>query len=277
MPDLPYFDLLIDDRPSRGELSQLWEDQVHWGYWETPSSADGTLADYIAAMELMNGVLLEAGKVADGQTLLDVGCGFGGTIRQINAAHGGMDLTGLNIDPRQLAAAAAVSTPAAGNTIAWLEGDACRLPFEDNSFDRILAVECIFHFPSREKFLVEAARVLKPGGYLAVSDFVPIVMSFGKTPIWMAIRSRISKSYGTLGSVPLRSYKNMGARAGLRLETSRNIRKQTLPTYPFLLKFFRAHESADIRKTMIVGTRWMNWLSKLGLLQYQVYTFRKPE
>lgn len=58
MPDLPYFDLLIDDRPSRGELSQLWEDQVHWGYWETPSSADGTLADYIAAMERMNGVLL---------------------------------------------------------------------------------------------------------------------------------------------------------------------------------------------------------------------------
>ncbi|KKC00722.1 class I SAM-dependent methyltransferase [Mycolicibacter arupensis] len=277
MPELPYFDLLIDDRPARGELSQLWEDQVHWGYWETPNSADGTLADYVAAMELMNGVLLGAGRVADGQTLLDVGSGFGGTIRQINATHSDMALTGLNIDPRQLSAAAAVSTPAAGNTIAWFEGDACRLPFEDNSFDRILAVECIFHFPSREKFLVEAARVLKPGGYLAVSDFVPIAMFFGKTPIWMAIRSRIAKSYGTLGSVPLRSYKSMGTRAGLRLESSRNIRKQTFPTYPFLLKFFRAHESADIRKTMLVGTRWMNRLSRLGLLQYQVYTFRNPE
>ena len=139
-------------------------------------------------MEQMNGVLLEAGKVADGQHLLDVGCGFGGTIQQINAGHSGMHLTGLNIDPRQLAAAEAQTKAANGNHIAWVEADACQLPFEDNSFDRVLAVECIFHFPSRERFLAEAARVLKPGGYLAVSDFVPTVAVFGKTPIWMAIR-----------------------------------------------------------------------------------------
>ncbi|MEB3030724.1 class I SAM-dependent methyltransferase [[Mycobacterium] nativiensis] len=276
MPDLPYFDLLMADRPNCGEFGQLWEDQVHWGYWEDPTVADGTLADYVAAMEQMNGVLFEAGKVGDGQTLLDVGCGFGGTIRQINARHSDMDLTGLNIDPRQLAIAEAESRPADGNAISWVEADACQLPFEDNSFDRVLAVECIFHFPSRERFLAEAARVLKPGGYLAVSDFVPAMMFFGKTPIWMAIRSRVAKSYGTLGKVPLRSYRAMGSRAGLQLETNRNIRKHTLPTYPFLLEFFRAQESANTRKTMIVGTRWMTWLSKLGLLQYRVYTFHKP-
>lgn len=264
------------DRPNRGEFGQLWEDQVHWGYWENPEVADGTLADYIAAMERMNCVLFEAGKVADGQTLLDVGCGFGGTIRQIDARHSDMNLTGLNIDPRQLAIAEAESRPAVGNEISWVEADACALPFEDNSFDRVLAVECIFHFPSRERFLAEAARVLKPGGYLAVSDFVPVMMFFGRTPIWMAIRTRVAKSYGTLGKVPLRSYRAMGSRAGLRLEANRNIRKHTLPTYPFLLKFFRAQDSADTRKTMIVGTRWMTWLSKLGLLQYRVYTFHKP-
>src|SRR5438034_5931485 len=44
------------------------------------------------------------------------------------------------------------------------EADACALPFPDASFDRVLAVECIFHFPSRLRFLKEAARVLKPGG-----------------------------------------------------------------------------------------------------------------
>lgn len=276
MPDLPYFDLLIDDRPNRGKIGQLWENQVHWGYWESPEAADGTLTDYVAAMEQMNRVLFEAGKVADGQTLLDVGCGFGGTIRQINATHSGMDLTGLNIDPRQLAIAETESKPSRGNAMSWIEADACQLPFEDNSFDRVLAVECIFHFPSRERFLAEASRVLKPGGYLAVSDFVPILMFFGKTPIWMAIRSRIAKSYGTLGSVPLRSYTTMGSRAGLQLETKRDIRKNTMPTYPFLLKYLRAQESADTRKTMIGGTRWMKWLSKVGLLQYRVYTFHKP-
>ncbi|KAA0093261.1 class I SAM-dependent methyltransferase [Mycolicibacterium sp. P1-18] len=276
MPDLPYFDLLIDERQDGGETGQLWEHQVHWGYWDDPKAADGSRADYLAAMEHMNGVLLEAGHVSDGQRLLDVGCGFGGTIQQINAGHSNMHLTGLNIDPRQLAAAEAQTTAANGNRIDWVEADALELPFDDNTFDRILAVECIFHFASRERFLAEAARVLKPGGYVAVSDFVPALAFFGKTPIWMAIRPRIAKSYGTLGNVPLRSYRSMGKRADMRLETNRNIRKNTLPTYPFLINFFRDEGSTDAQDTMIVGTRWIKWLSKIGFLQYRVYTFTKP-
>ncbi|KHO27250.1 methyltransferase type 11 [Mycolicibacterium setense] len=277
MAELPYFDLLIDERQGGSVAGQLFESQVHWGYWENPKSADGTQTDYVAAMEQMNRELLKAGRVGDGLKLLDAGCGFGGTIQQINAEHSGMDLTGLNIDARQLAAAEAQTKPINGNKIRWVEADACQLPFEDNTFDRLLAVECIFHFPSREKFLAEAARVLKPGGYLAVSDFVPTFTFFGKTPFWWAIRTRIAKSYGTLGHLPLRSYRSMGKRAGLDLETKRNIRKNTMPTYPFLLNFFREEMQADARKTMTVGTRWMKWLSKLGFAQYRVYTFRLPD
>lgn len=276
MAELPYFDLLIDERQVGGESGELWKNQVHWGFWQDPKAATGTRADYIAAMEQMNVVLFEAGRVADGQRLLDAGCGFGGTIQQINGTCSNMDLTGLNIDPRQLAAAEAQTEPVNGNKIGWVEADACQLPFEDNSFDRVLAVECIFHFPSREKFLAEAARVLKPGGYLAVSDFVPTLAVFGKTPIWIAIRTQIAKSYGTLGNVPLRGYKSMGKRAGLKLEANRNIRKNTLPTYPFILKFCREQGSADAQQVLTVGTRWMKWLSKLGFIQYRVYTFYKP-
>lgn len=276
MAELPYFDLLINERQDGGESGQLWENQVHWGYWEDPKTADGTRNDYVAAMEQMDHVLFAAGKVADRQKLLDAGCGFGGTIRQLNSTYSGMDLTGLNIDPRQLAAAETQTTPVNGNKIGWIEADACQLPFEDNSFDRVLAVECIFHFPSREKFLAEAARVLKPGGYLAVSDFVPTLTFFGKTPFWMVIRTQIAKSYGTLGSIPLRGYRSMGKRAGLQLESNRNIRKNTLPTYPFILKFCREQGSADAQQVLTVGTRWMKWLSKLGFIQYRVYTFHKP-
>lgn len=277
MAELPYFDLLMDERQDGSVAGQVFESQVHWGYWENPKAADGTQADYVAAMEQMNRELLKAGRVGDGQKLLDAGCGFGGTIQQINTEHSGMDLTGLNIDARQLAAAEAQTKPANGNKVGWVEADACQLPFEDNTFDRVLAVECIFHFPSRAKFLAEAARVLKPGGYLAVSDFVPTFTFFGKTPFWWAIRTRIAKSYGTLGHLPLRSYRSMGKRAGLELETKRNIRKNTMPTYPFLLGFFREEMQADARKTMTIGTRWMKWLSKLGFAQYRVYTFRKPD
>ncbi len=276
MADLPYFDLLVGERKDGGKAGQLWENQVHWGYWENPKDASGTRDDYIAAMEQMNAELLKAGKVADGQRLLDAGCGFGGTIQQINTTHSNMGLTGLNIDSRQLAAAEAQTKATNDNKIDWVEADACQLPFEDNYFDRVLAVECIFHFPSRERFLAEAARVLKPGGYVAVSDFVPTMAFFGKTPFWAFIRTRVAKTYGTLGNIPLRSYRSMGKRAGLQLETNRNIRKNTLPTYPFILKFFREQGSAEAQRTMIVGTRWMKWLSRAGFIQYRVYTFHKP-
>lgn len=276
MPELPYFDLLIDERQSDSQIAQLWKHQVHWGFWERPKAAAGTRADYYAAMARMNSVVLAAGKVASGQRLLDVGCGFGGTIQQIAAECSAMHLTGLNIDQRQLAVAKTQTTAVNGNHINWVAADACQLPFEDSSFDRVLSVECIFHFSSRERFLAEAARVLKPGGYLALSDFTPTIALFGRNPLWTAIRPQIEKSYGTLARVPLRSYAAMGKRAGLHLEANRNIRRNTLPTYPFLIKFIREQGSAEAAKTLLVGTRWMKWMANIGVMQYRVYTFGKP-
>jgi SAM-dependent methyltransferase len=51
-----------------------------------------------------------------------------------------------------------------------VEANACALPFEDASFDRVLCIEAMFHFPSRQRFFQEVTRVLRPGGVFVASD-----------------------------------------------------------------------------------------------------------
>ena len=171
---LPYFDFLLSQLDQRNaSIETSFGRHVHWGYWPAPRRALLSDADFAIAAERLTQEICALADLADGHLVLDVGCGFGGTIAFLNERFDAMQLLGVNIDPRQLDRAKRLVLPLKHNTIAFQEGDACALPFPDASFDRVLAVECIFHFPSRETFFQEACRVLKPGGLLTLSDFLP--------------------------------------------------------------------------------------------------------
>ena len=155
---LPYFDTLLSQLDDgAGDIAVAFGQHVHWGYWANPRRATGTASDYAAAAERMTAEICEAAAIRGDQSVLDVGCGFGGTIASIDQRFRGMRLSG----------------PHDGNQVEFVEGTASRLPFADASFDVVLAVEAIFHFPDRPQFFAEAHRVLKPGGKMVVSDFVP--------------------------------------------------------------------------------------------------------
>ena len=146
--DLPYFDQIIErlEALPDSSLARAFERHVHWGYFASPETADDSVERYVAAAEELTRRMCDAAGVADGLTILDVGCGFGGTIDHLNAHLTGCELVGLNIDARQLDRARDLVQPRAENTVSFVEGDACSLPFEDGRFDAVLAVECAFHF-----------------------------------------------------------------------------------------------------------------------------------
>ena len=112
--------------------------------------------------------------VRAGDLLLDLGCGFGRHAFEAyrrGARAVALDRSDAELkDVRQTFAAMAEAGegPADGMT-AEVNGDALGLPFPDATFDRVIASEVLEHIPDDRGAVAELARVLRPGGTIAVT------------------------------------------------------------------------------------------------------------
>lgn len=114
--------------------------------------------------------LVQFADVREGLTLLDVGCGTG--VVAVTAARRGARVTGLDLTPALLERAKE-NARTAGVNVEFIEGDVEKLPFADNSFDRVLSQFGHMFAPRPGVALAEMLRVLKPGGVIAFSTWPP--------------------------------------------------------------------------------------------------------
>ncbi|GGZ90160.1 methyltransferase [Streptomyces subrutilus] len=105
-----------------------------------------------------------------GDRVLDAGCGTGRALPALRAAVGpGGAVLGADLTPQMLAAAQRAGRAADG---ALLLADVARLPLRDGALDAVFAAGLIAHLPDPGANLRELARVVRPGGRLAL--FHPI-------------------------------------------------------------------------------------------------------
>ena len=107
-------------------------------------------------------------EIHDGWTMLDIGCGGGATLKRLLKRSKGAQVYGIDISEESVAKARKVNAEVLDRQVFVTQGSAEKLPYEDNKFDLVTAVETVYFWPDLPNCLKEVRRVVKPGGRFAI-------------------------------------------------------------------------------------------------------------
>jgi ubiquinone/menaquinone biosynthesis C-methylase UbiE len=211
-------------RPALGP-EDLWEwDQDHYGGVE----AVATLARRAA--------------IAPGMAVLDVCAGLGGPARFL-AHRFGVSVTGVDLTHSRCAAGARLTALVRLTArVRLVRADAQVLPFRAAVFDAAVSQEGLLHVPDKAAVLAECARVLRPGGRLAFSDWVARPRlednERGRLLDWMAAVSLQS----------LDGYRGLLARAGFAGIEAEDLSPEWIPILRERLRMYRAMREQTVAR-----------------------------
>jgi tocopherol O-methyltransferase len=137
---------------------------LHYGLWypDTKSLAQAILNT--------NNFIIDALAIDSSDTVLDAGCGVGGTSIQI-AETTGARVCGITLSDVQLKIARRrASKSCAAHLLTFSREDFTSTLFSENTFSRVFGIESVCYTKKKTDFLNEAYRLLIPGGMIAVVD-----------------------------------------------------------------------------------------------------------
>ncbi|EFV13490.1 SAM-dependent methyltransferase [Segniliparus rugosus] len=146
----------------------VWSDRrsraLHMGYWDADTRSH---SESLTNMDRELAIPLD---LRPGQRVLDAGCGIGGSSLWL-AERFGVEVLGLTLAPKQAKSATRAARRRGLAHLARFEvADYCDTGLDAESFDVVWAQESACYALDKRDFCREAARVLRPGGRLAVAD-----------------------------------------------------------------------------------------------------------
>lgn len=252
---------------------------INYGYWENGCDTLDAASEALAAL------LAEAGEFQPDDVILDVGFGYGDQDFLWLRDKKPRKIYGLNITPQHVRGARLrAAQEGVDDQLDFREGSATAIPFEDGTFDRVVALESAFHFYTRAQFFKEAFRVLRPGGVLVMADIVPLDGGTARSEIqappltWVGLCFDQENWYGS------DVYTAELGKAGFEQVGIRSIRDKVYdPWRRYVLgklddPGFRRRTGKLYRRAL--GRMWSNQeqlTHDMDLLDYVVAVARKPE
>jgi SAM-dependent methyltransferase len=150
--------------PELAELAKLKQGaRATWAAGDFPAIAQRQLWE-------VGPRIVDAAAIRPGDAVLDVACGTGNAA--LRAAQAGGIVVGLDLTPELFDAGRELAAEL-GVEVDWIQGDAEDLPFDDGAFDIVLSTFGCMFAPRHQVAADEIARVLSPGGRLAVAAWTP--------------------------------------------------------------------------------------------------------